>query len=216
MEPGAEQVAHLVVPVGRDRLVERDQIGPEVAQAGDQHRSPGGPVAAPPPQVGPPGALADRLGMGREPGMDDLLGELGGALAGRRGGEVAEPFEALQIVGDVGRKGRIVEVDPVERPGLPAADEAAVEEGLAGGLVARHRILRHRDQLQRITAAKAQGVEGRPPGEAVEHRGDLLAERGALPSAGADQPLAGLDLTLLGRIDLLEQAHPRRLRILAA
>jgi hypothetical protein len=150
-----------------------------------------------------------------QPLVDDLLGELGGALAGRGGGEVAKPFEALQIVGDVAVQGRIVEVEALDRERAAAADETAVEDRLAGGLVAGHRVLGHGEQLERCPAAQAQGVERRSPGEAVEDRGKMLAERGALAAAGPDQPFAGLDLAALGGIDLLEQAHPRRARMLA-
>ena len=61
---------------------------------------------APAPQVGPPGRLADLLGMGGEPFAHDLLGALGAALAGRGGGEVAQPGEALQLGREIGGQAR--------------------------------------------------------------------------------------------------------------
>jgi hypothetical protein len=169
-----------------------------------------------PPQIGAPGPFRHRVGMLGEPLLDQFLGELGGALAGRRGGEVAKPLEALQIVGKVGGQGRVVEIQAFGRDLDSAADEASVQDRLPGRLVPGHRILGNREQLERMAAAEAQGVERRSPGQAVDHRRQLLAERGAVTAADPDQPFARLDLAGVRRVDLLEQAHRRKSFMLAA
>jgi hypothetical protein len=49
VEARTEEIDHLIVLVVHDRFLERDQIGSEVAQASDEHRTTIGPCAPPPP-----------------------------------------------------------------------------------------------------------------------------------------------------------------------
>ena len=81
--------------VEQARAVDRVGAGEDVGRIGGPEQD------APAPQIGAPGRLADLLGDGGEPFAGDPFGELGAALARRRGGKVAQPGEALQIVGEI-------------------------------------------------------------------------------------------------------------------
>ena len=86
------------------------------------------------------------------------------------------------------------EIEPLDRHLGAAVAKQAVEQRLARRLVAGDRVLGHGDQLQRHPAAQPQGVQRRPPGEAVEPVVQPLEQREAAVVADPDQPLARLDL----------------------
>ncbi|HKR25342.1 MAG TPA: hypothetical protein VJS15_08795, partial [Allosphingosinicella sp.] len=140
------------------------------------------------------GVIAAALVVQGEPFAHDLLGALGAALAGRRGGEVAKPGEALQPGGELLVRAERCEIEAGDRHLGPAMAENAVQQRLAHRFVAGDRILGHRDQLQGDPAAQPKLVQRSPPGEAVQPVVQALEQREAAVVADPDQPLAGLDL----------------------
>ena len=148
--------------------------------------------------------------MGREPRLDDSLGALRSPLARRRSGEVAQPGEAVQTVGEVPRHvARAGEVDAIDGDPVAAVEERAGQQRLARGLVPGHRILGHRDELERCTPPdRRQRETAQAPGEALEEGRTAFV-------AGADQLPPRVDRRLVARADLLEQAHPRSFAMLA-
>src|SRR3546814_16514365 len=70
---------------------------------------------------------------------------------------------------------------------VPRADRGARAR------VARHRVGRHAEQLERKAPLQAEGMERGAPGQPRDRIGDAVAERDSFVGGQADQALAGLD-----------------------
>ena len=109
-----------------------------------------------------------------QPAADDRLGEPRAVLARGGGGEVAQPGEALQLLGQraVAPIAREIEVARARR--LAADGESAGEQGIAALAVALDMVARHRDQLQRLAASACSRERSEP-------RASLRDDRRARP-----------------------------------
>ena len=94
--------------------------------------------------------VVDAGAMREQPAADHGLGEAGAFLARGGGGEIAQPGEALQLLGDRARAAERGEVELGERHGLAADREAAGEQRFAALAVAGDMVARDGGELQRL------------------------------------------------------------------
>ena len=175
---------------------------------------------APPPQIGPPGGRIDRLGKGVEPAAHQIFGD-GRTLRPRRDGrQVAQPGEAVQMIGETARPVGMGEIDRFDPALLAAPVEDAAEQRMTALHIAQHRVLGYRHQFQRMPPLQPQRMERGAPGQPVQMLAQPVGERQPA-AADPDQPLAFLDAVgaLRGRAAVRRFAHsdqPRRAAMLAA
>ena len=142
---------------------------------------------------------------------------------------LAQPGEAVEIVGKGRRDGERREIELAERQFEPAMQEMAGADRGARARIAGHRVGRYAEQLQRKAPLQAEGVERCAPRQARDRIGDAVAEREPLVGGQADQPLAGFDRVVdgvgggalrfifwSGHRSCHVQAPPRSRRILSA
>ena len=138
------------------------------------------------------GSLFSRLvGHGRQPlklaavPRDHVAGDRSrgdALLAGRFtvGSEIAQPREALQLLGERTVGADRGEIGGGQRQRLRAEAEAAGEQGVAAGAIAGDMVARDRGQLERLAAVTDQAREQRAASK--------LADDIALGRAGAAHP----------------------------
>src|SRR5437868_5531791 len=88
--------------------------------------------------------------MREEPAADDRLGEPRALLARRGGGKIAQPGEALQLLGQRLRGADRAKVEVLERQGLTAQRVSAGEQGVTADAFAADVVARNGDELQRL------------------------------------------------------------------
>jgi hypothetical protein len=162
------------------------------------------------PQIGAPSPFAHRYAALIEPAARRGLGDLSAPLTRGRGGKVAQPDEALQMVGEIGRQRRVVIVEPAKRHGLAAKMNLAGNNALARDFVPGHRILGHGEQPQRVAPAQLERVERGPPAQEMEPFGQAGQRRRALVANPHQAPPRGDVALLAARLDPLQQAHAAR------
>ena len=151
----------------------------------------GGPEQQPPARiVGAPGWFTRRFGMGRQPAPHHLFGDRRGLLAGRRAGKVAQPAEAVNMIGKGRAKVKPSKIDRVDDLLAAAEQEIARPQRLAGPCIAGDVVVGDGQQLERIFAAQLAAVNRRLPAEQVEMIGDPLRQRQPLVIRDADEALA--------------------------
>ena len=151
----------------------------------------GGPEQQPPARiVRAPGRFARRFGMGRQPAPHHPFGDRRGLLAGRRAGKVAQPAEAVDMIGKGRAKVEPSEIDRVDNLLAAAKQEIARAECLPRPCIAGNIVVGHGQQLERIFAAQLATVDRRLPAEQVEMIGDPLRQRQPLVIRDADEALA--------------------------
>ncbi len=180
-----------VACAARQRVQHHRAVGRVLA--GQQQRRISGPEQQPPaPQVRPPRRLGQRVGVDREPSGGDLDRDRRGRAEILDHGEIAQPGEALQVLGHRRRDRERREVQRRDVDGFAMVQDPPVQHRRAGAHVAGDGIVRDRQQLQRIAATQPQAVQRRAPGEAMEADRDPLDQRHAF-AGRADQAPAGLD-----------------------
>ena len=167
-------------------------------------------------QIGAPRRLGDMIGMHIEPFLHQIFRDRRGLRARRDARQVAQPGEAVQMIGETRRPIGIGERDPIDRAAFAGDRQHALHQRVAAPHVAEKRILGHRDQLQRIAPAQAKRVNRRSPGQPRETFGQALGQRQTLVAAQANQPLALLDAISSGLWRRFAAHPPLRARMLAA
>ncbi len=153
-----------------------------------------GPVQdPPPPEIRAPRLRIDAVGIGGEPACHHGFRDRCGLRAGGDARQVAQPGEAVDVIGEAAAPVALREIERLDRPALAAPRQHAREQRFTAADVADHRIVGHCDQLQRIAPFQPHAVERGPPGQFLEAFGQPFGERQALVAAQRDQPLAFLD-----------------------
>ncbi len=116
---------------------------------------------APAPQIGPPGGLADDAGMAIEPPPHQVLGHRRAFAPGGRRRQIAQPGEAMQVIGEGGREAAAAE--RLDHHRFAAVEHSPLEQSTARTCRAGDRIGRHVEQLHRIAPAQPQFVKRRAP-----------------------------------------------------
>ena len=102
-----------------------------------------------PHRCGRPG-IVDAGAVREQPAARERFGEPRALLARGRGGEIAQPGEALQLVGDRAAGAERGEIEFLERDRLAAEVKAAGEQSVAALAVAMNMVARNGDQLERL------------------------------------------------------------------
>ena len=95
-------------------------------------------------------ALVDPGAVGEQPAADHRLGQPRALLARCRGGEVAKPREALELLGERTVGTDLREIETGQRQTFAAEREAAGEQSVAALAVAVDVVARHRRELERL------------------------------------------------------------------
>ena len=115
--------------------------------------------------------LVDPGAVGDQPAADHRFGETRTLFARRRGGEVSQPGESLQLLGKGAGRADRRDVEVLERQSLAADGKPAGEQGVAARSFAAHMVARDGDELERLL--------GRPqPGQ--KRAAGKLADDGTL------------------------------------
>ena len=128
--------------------------------------------------------------MGRQPAPHHPFGDRRGLLAGRRAGEVAQPAEAVDIVGKGRAKVEPGEIDRVDDLLAATEQEIARAQRLPRPRIAGNVVVGDGQQLERIFTAQLAAVDRRLPTEQIEMIGDPLGQRQPLVIRDADEALA--------------------------
>ena len=107
-----------------------------------------GPEQCPPAdQISPPARIAHSLAMCSKPCPHQLFRDRRARRAITNRGQIAEPFETVEIVGKLRRHRIIGKADCVDGNTLAAPAHRARQHPLPRLTIARHRIGRHRQQF---------------------------------------------------------------------
>jgi hypothetical protein len=107
--------------------------------------------------------------MSKQPAPDDRFGEPRALFARCRCREIAEPGEALQLLGDrtVGADRSKIEIGQGNR--FTAAGELALQQSVAPSAIALHMIARHGDETKPLPARPGQARQQRPAGKLLDN-----------------------------------------------